>query len=93
MCQDPDSGELCISCSDVSPFIQTSQTPVGLIRYLAELESVVNESVLTRKAILTHAILKGLAEYQKFNLERLKNSIVIRQEKITLFCQFDFTPI
>lgn len=84
VCQDPGSGELCISCLDQSLFIQTSWTPAGLIRYLAELESVA-ESVLTRKVILTHAILKDLAEYQRFNWERLKNSIVIRQKKTQLF--------
>lgn len=75
------SGKLCISCSDPSLLIQTSWTSAGLIRYLAELESVVDESVLTRKVILTHAILKGLAEYQRFNWESLKNPILIRQKK------------
>lgn len=67
MCQDPGSGELCSSRLDQSLFIQTSWTPVGLIRSLAELELVVDESVLTRKVILTPVILKGLAEYQRFS--------------------------
>lgn len=52
---------------DQSLFIQTSWSSAGLIRCLAKLGSVVNESILTSKVFLTHAILEGLAEYGRFN--------------------------
>jgi len=45
-------------------FIQTSWTSAG---QLAKPGSLVEESILTSKAVLTHAILEGLAEYARFN--------------------------
>lgn len=67
VCQDPGSGKHLISCLDQSLFIQTSWPSAGIIRCLAKLGSVVDESILTSKAVLTRAILEGLAEYGRFN--------------------------
>lgn len=63
---------------DQSLFIQTSWTSAGLIRCLAKLGSVVDESVLISKVFLTHAILEGLAGYGEFNSGRLIRNTVLR---------------